>query len=226
VGWKENFNMSFMMPVPAQLEAVAYTEKIAEALSGDLYLGGHSKGGNLAVYAAVKCDPKIKSRILGVYNNDGPGFDALFIEGADYQSMRGKIRTIVPHSSVVGMLLEHEDHYEVVKSNATAIFQHDALSWEVLGSQFINLDTVTQESRLIDQTLKTWMNGLSVEEREHIVDALYETLAQTNYKTITELTSDKVKLVKAWGTLDPKVKSMILKMIGILFHESRNLRKK
>ena len=218
--------MSFMQPVPAQIHAVEYLTEVAEVISGEFHVGGHSKGGNLAVYSAVKCPTELKPRILQVYNNDGPGFDKAFLEGTDYQSMRGKIRTLLPQSSVVGMLLEHEENYEVIKSNATGVFQHDGFSWELLGSKFIHLDTVTQESRLIDNTLKAWMDEMTMEERETVVDAVYEILASTNSKTLTELSSDKVKLVKAWGTLDPKVRSMILKMIGILLRESRSMRKK
>lgn len=226
IGWKEDFNMSFMESVPAQREAVAYLEKVAPRLSEKFFVGGHSKGGNLAVYASVKCAPEIQERILTVYNNDGPGFSRAFIEGIDYQNLRGKIRTIVPASSVVGMLLEHEETYEVIKSHATGLMQHDGCSWEVLGGKFIYLDTVTHESRLIDSTLREWLNGLSMKEREKVVDSVYEVLVSTNSTTLTELTADKVKLVKAWGNLDPKVKSIVLKCIGIFLKESRPGKKK
>ena len=220
VGWKENFNMSFMQPVPAQIEAVAYLERIAPLLSSDFFIGGHSKGGNLAVYAAVKASPHLKARILTAFNNDGPGFDRPFINGSDYQSIRGKIRTIIPHSSVVGMLLEHEETYEVIKSNATGLLQHNAFSWEPLGGSFIHLNTVTEESRLIDTSLKEWMYGMSVEERAQVVDSLYETLSSVGAKTITELSVDKLKLVKAWNTLDSKTRSVLLKCVSLLIKPS------
>ena len=139
VGWKEDFNMSFLQPVPAQIEAVAYLESVAPYLTEKFFVGGHSKGGNLAVYAAVKCSPALQERIISVYNNDGPGFDRAFIESVDYKNLRAKIRTIVPESSVVGMLLEHEESYDVIKSHATGLLQHDGCSWEVLGGKFIYL---------------------------------------------------------------------------------------
>ena len=226
VGWKEDFNMSFLQPVPAQMEAVAYLERVAPHLTEKFFVGGHSKGGNLAVYAAVKCSPALQKRILSVYNNDGPGFDRAFIEGVEYQNLRGKIRTIVPESSVVGMLLEHEESYDVIKSHATGLLQHDGCSWEVLGGKFIYLDAITNESKLIDITLRTWLDGLSMEEREEVVDAVYEVLVATNATTLTELTADKVKLVKAWGNLDPKIKSIVLKCIGIFLKESTKGKKK
>lgn len=226
VGWKEDFNMSFLQPVPAQLQAVTYLERVAPYLSEKFFIGGHSKGGNLAVYAAVKCAPELKERILSVYNNDGPGFDRTFIEGVDYQNIRGKIRTIVPASSVVGMLLEHEENYDVIKSHATGLMQHDGCSWEVLGGKFIYLDAITHESRMVDSTLRAWLDSMSMQEREKVVDSVYEVLTATNAKTLTELTADKVKLVKAWGNLDPKVKSIVLKCIAIFLKESRTGKKK
>ena len=225
VGWKENFNMSFLHPVPAQLQAVEYLEGILVAYPHDFFVGGHSKGGNLAVYAAVKCDPHGKDRLLTIFNNDGPGFSQGFIEGADYESLRGKIRTIVPHSSVVGMLLEHEETYEVVKSNAVGLLQHNGFSWEVLGGQFIHLDTVSGESRRFDSSLKEWLKEMSPEEREGFVDSIYETVSAVGAKTLTELTADKVKLVKAWGTLDAKSRSVILKCISLLLRQGGKAKK-
>ncbi|MBQ9783172.1 MAG: DUF2974 domain-containing protein [Clostridia bacterium] len=221
IGWKENFNMSFMHPVPAQLVAVRYLEQAAATLEGDFYVGGHSKGGNLAVYAAVKCDPALKDRILTVFNNDGPGFNREFITGTDYQSIKGKIRTIVPESSVVGMLLEHEETYEVIKSNADGLLQHNGFSWEVLGNAFIHLDTVSGESKLIDTTLKNWLNQMSPDEREKFVDSLYDSLATAGVKTLTDLSADKLKLMKVWGTLDPKTRSVLLKCAALLLRQKK-----
>lgn len=216
VGWKENFNMSFLDTIPAQGEAVAYLERTAAALGGELWVGGHSKGGNLAIFAAVRCEPHLKDRLLSVFNYDGPGFSRGFIEGVDYQSIRPRLRTIVPDSSVVGMLLEHEETYEVIKSHATGLLQHNGFSWEVLGGKFIHLDTVTSESRLIDSALKDWLDGMSVGEREQFVDTIYETLSAVGAKTLTELSAEKVKLVKAWGSLDSKTRSVLLKCISLL----------
>ncbi len=216
VGWKENFNMSFMQPVPAQLSALEYFERVQGELKGGFYLGGHSKGGNLAVYAAVKAGDEARESIIGVFNNDGPGFDSAFIEGEDFLRMRQRIRTIVPQSSVVGMLLEHEEDYEVVKSNATGLLQHHGHTWEVMGGSFFHLDTVTEDSRLIDKKLKEWLDSQTPEERERLIDTIYETLTATNARTLTELSSEKVKLVKAWNTLDSETRSIILKCISIL----------
>ena len=220
IGWKENFNMSFMSPVPAQTEAVNYLKKAADSTKGKIFIGGHSKGGNLAVYATVKTTPEIKGRIVSTYNNDGPGFDTDFIEGLDYQNIKGKIRTLVPQSSVVGMLLEHEETYEVVKSTQTGLLQHDSFSWEVLGSKFIYLDSITEESRRIDQTLKNWLSDMDASQREEFVDAIYDTLAATNATTLTDISTDKIKLLRAWNNLNEENKALVMKSIRLLFKEN------
>ena len=216
IGWKENLNMSFRHPVPAQLRAVAYVEEHMARLSGPFVLCGHSKGGNLAVYAAVSCDARIKDRILAVYSNEGPGFTKEFITDTPYLDMRGRIRTFVPQSSVVGMLLEHEESYEVVKSSQSGLLQHNAFSWEVLGAKFVHLDALTEESRRIDRTVKKWVNDMQPEEREAFVESLYETIRATNAKTLTELNADKIRLVRAWNQLSPESRALVRKCIILL----------
>ncbi len=222
IGWKESFNMSFMSPIPAQSEAKEYLESIADAFpSRQIYLCGHSKGGNLAVWAAVKCQKQVNDRIVGVYNHDGPGFDKDFIKSEEYFYTRDRLHTLVPQSSIVGMLLEHEENYEVVQSTYTGLLQHNAFSWEVMGGKFIHTDTVTAESKRIDSTLKKWLSELSHEKRKQITDSLYEILASTNAKTITELNADKLALIKAWNTLDAESRRVVRRCISLIIRNTR-----
>ena len=116
VGWKEDFNMGFMSAVPSQLDAVKYVNSVADEIDGKIIIGGHSKGGNLAVYSAVYCSDNIKNRIITVYNNDGPGFSKKILDSDEYAEVSDKIKTIIPESSVVGILLEHEEKFIIVKS--------------------------------------------------------------------------------------------------------------
>ena len=216
VGWKESFNMSFMYPIPAQKEALEYVKRVCEGYDGDIYIGGHSKGGNLAVFSAVEAPESIKRHIKAVYNNDGPGFTREFIESQKYLEIKDRLQTFVPESSVVGMLLEHEESYVVVKSTQSGIFQHNGLSWEVMGGEFIHLDTVAKESKRIDVDLKRWLSTMSNEERKTVLDTIYEILISTDAKTLSDLTSDKLKLVKAWGSLDDESKALIKRCVKAL----------
>ena len=221
VGWKENFNMSFMHPVPAQEEAVAYLEEIAKMTDGKIYIGGHSKGGNLAVYSAVKASEAVQNRIAAVYNSDGPGFDAEFIAGEDYCKVKERIHTLVPQSSVVGMLLEHEESYTVVKSRSSGLLQHNGFSWEVMGAGFIKLDSISEESKLIDRSIKNWLAEMSAEERATVVDAIYEAISASGAKTLTELNQDKIKIVRAWNSLDNDARNQVRRCIKIVFGKKK-----
>ena len=221
-GWKENFNMSFMSPVPAQARAVSYLSEIAAAHADKrIYIGGHSKGGNLAVYAAVRCDPLIKGRIQAVYNLDGPGFTLDFIQSEEYSATRRLIRTLVPQSSVVGMLLEHEGSYEVIQSRSSGLLQHNGFSWEVMGGSFVHTDSVTEQSKRVDRTIKEWLAEKSVEERQQILDTLYEILDAVGAKTLTDLSTEKLKLVKAWNNLDSSSRAYIRRCLRLIIKESK-----
>ena len=220
VGWKEDFNMSFLSPVPAQEEAVRYLETVAYDLPFPLRLGGHSKGGNLAVYAAAFAPPFVQRRITAVYNNDGPGFPASVLEGNAYQAIREKIRTFVPQSSIIGMLLEHEKNYMVVKSSQKGLLQHDLYSWEVENGTFVYLKELSGRSQFFNRTLREWLSALTPTQREKLVDGLFELLLATDAETVSDLTSGW--LVKAGEVLeevqniDPDMKKMIHQVLGLL----------
>lgn len=216
VGWKESLSLSFASPVPSQKEAVKYLKGVAEAFPNRrLYLGGHSKGGNLAVWAAVKCPPEINERIELVYSNDSPGFNREFIEGESYAVTKSRIKALVPSSSVVGMLFEHEESYEVVQSTQTGIFQHDPLSWEVLGGHFVHLEAISEESKRIDRTFKKWMSETGAEHKKRVIESMYGILS-TNARTLTELNSDKTKIVKAWSSFDDETRRAILRFTRLV----------
>lgn len=188
VGWKEDFNMSFVCPVPAQELALHYVETIAHSVSGSFVVGGHSKGGNLAVYASSCCPDDIQKRIEKVYNYDGPGFDEKILLTDGYRKICRRVRTFVPQSSIVGMLLGHEEEYIIVHSaQISGILQHDIYSWEVMRDGFVYLESVNGSSRLIDYTLKAWVSNMDSSQREKFIDTVYTVISETNAATFREL---------------------------------------
>lgn len=191
VGWKEDFNMSFQSAVPAQWVARDYLECCAGWFQGDLILGGHSKGGNLAVFAASMCRPEICQRVKAIYCHDSPGFTDLVMNSPGYARVLPRIHSFIPESSVVGMMLEHQEPYVVVKSRSIGVLQHDPYSWEILGNDFIRLKDVTQGSRVLDQTLKAWLAGMSAEERGQVIDTIYEMLQSAEADRVQELLHPK-----------------------------------
>ncbi len=225
VGWKEDFNMAFLPTVPSQPIAVEYVKAAAAAYPGKkLILGGHSKGGNLAVYSAVHCGGRIQRRIKAVYNNDGPGFKESLVETAAYQALRERIHTIVPRSSIVGMLLEHDENYGVVASCGKGIYQHDGFSWEVLGNRFVRRQGISQAGRTGDQTIRDFIGAMDDGQRERFVDALFEVLGSTNARTLTDLDSDRMGAVSAmirrYKDFDKETRQTLLEAVGVLLKVS------
>ena len=175
-GWKEDFNMSFQQTVPAQRLALQYTREVAAEYDQPIRMGGHSKGGNLAVFAAARCGPMLQERILQVYNHDGPGFTEYMMGDPGYLAMVPRIRTYIPQSSVIGMLLEHEEPYTVIRSKTVSLLQHEIYSWEVMGRSFIPMEEITEDSRFLDATIKTWFAEMSNQERNQLVDVMFTLL--------------------------------------------------
>ena len=187
VGWKEDFNMSFSDTVPAQRKAAAYLEEFSSHFSCPMYLGGHSKGGNLAVFAAAEAGTEIQSRIHKVYNLDGPGFGEYLMGTPGYLAMVPKIETYIPQSSIIGMLLEHEEDYTVIKSTQVGIMQHDPYSWELLGGRFLEAEDLSPDNKFLNQTLKHWLSGMTMEERNEFVDTVFSLLGQGGAKKVYHL---------------------------------------
>lgn len=188
VGWRENFNMGYLDATPGQRKAVEYLNHMVGIGQWKVRVGGHSKGGNLAVYASVNCRQTIKRKIISVYSNDGPGFSKEIVSSDAYQELIPKIRTIIPESSIVGLLLEHEEEVQVVKSSNVGVGQHDAMSWEVLGTHFVYTDKVEEKSIFIDETMKTWLMELDANQREIIVGAVFEILDELSIRTVDDFT--------------------------------------
>lgn len=212
VGWKEDFNMSFSAEVPAQKAAAAYALRAARAIDGELILGGHSKGGNLAAYAALFAGSGVQSRVRCVYNFDGPGFNETIIATPQYQQMDMRIHTYVPQSSLIGILLWHTETFTVVKSDAGGLFQHNPYTWQVMGGRFITVPERTKESRLAEETIKNWLTSLSREERERVVDGIYSVLSASDGKNVEELFEGRNvrKILRAVGSMDDETKDIIV----------------
>lgn len=226
IGWKEDFNMGFVCPVPGQKLAVEYLRRAAARLPGRLTVCGHSKGGNFAVYAAAFCGQEIQDRIDAVYNYDGPGFDGKVLAEPGYQRIRQKVQTFVPQSSVVGMLLGHEESYTIVHSQQTFLQQHDTYSWEVLQKRFHYLDTVDNSSRFVDYTLKAWLAQMTPAQREQFVDAIYEVMRQTNAKTLHQMNENwfasAVSMLRSAKNMDEDTRQAVTHALGLLVASAKD----
>ena len=215
--WKENFNLSFMDKIPAQIEAKKYFDEIAKQYKGKFILGGHSKGGNLAIYAAVKASAKNRSRIIKALNYDGPGFRSDFLKSKEYKEMLPKLHEYIPQDSVVGMLLTQDEAFTVVLSTEKAILQHDIFSWVVNKDKLMKVPNTTKASKITNRALTNWIKNCSLEQRQIFIDSVYEMLYATEATSLKELSSTWVSkigiVLKTYNNLSEKDKKIMSKTV-------------
>ncbi|MGN0535239.1 MAG: Mbeg1-like protein [Eubacterium sp.] len=172
-GVKESAMLSYMFPVPAQIEALHYFQETAMNHNGDVRVCGHSKGGNLAVFAAVSCSNSLKKKIAGVYENDAPGFPKWFFDRYDYQQIKDKIVSITPNSSIIGRMLYHDAKPVIVKSNNNGLKQHQVSSW-IINDDY-SLDTVDEydfQSDLVCEYINNLIDYIGDDDLELFFDTL------------------------------------------------------
>ena len=222
-GWKEDFNFTFMDETEGQRLAVQYLNRI----KGKVRVGGHSKGGNFAMYAGMFCDPAVREKILTIYSNDGPGFHDEVMATDSYRAAKDKIVSIIPESSVVGMLLENQLSHILVKSTEDGFKQHDPLSWRVKRTKFVRAPELSSSSALLDATLTQWLGTLDIKERKIFVDSLFDTIAASGAMTIEEMNSNPVKcysaIIKASTKLSKKKQKVISDAFGKLARTGRDV---
>jgi hypothetical protein len=226
IGWKEDFNMCFKDVIPSQLEAADYLEKMAPQINGSMRVGGHSKGGNLAIYAASNCGNNIQKRITKIYSNDAPGFNKKFIYSDGFNAVKDKISFYVPQSSIIGMLMEHGTDYTVIKSNENGIMQHNLYSWDVSYNDLVRAGKSTVGSKFINNTLREWLANLDNGEREDFIEAIYYILNAADIKSISELDTSWLSVVsrvfKSLNTVEESKRKMIRQTLKELIRSAGN----
>ena len=190
VGWKEDFNMAFLSPVPGQELAIKYLNMVTERLPRDFYVGGHSKGGNLAVYAAMNCAPQVQDRILKIYSMDGPGFRPEVLEKCNYGKIEERTCKILPHSSLVGMLFEKDIRYQVVESRTFGLAQHNPFTWLVRDGAFVTVSDIYETRRFVDNTVNEWILSLDEQSLRTFVDTLFQILSASEADNLIDFTAN------------------------------------
>ncbi|MBR7111763.1 MAG: DUF2974 domain-containing protein [Clostridia bacterium] len=221
VGWREDFRMSYECPVPAQLTAVEYLREVAAAYPlRRIFVGGHSKGGNLAMFSAVHSGDHIRYRIRAVYNNDGPGFCDSTLASAAYLELRDRIYTYLPQSSIVAVLLEHDTNYKIVESTNKGLLQHDGYSWQVEGPDFVYTKERTAFGKRTEAVIERFVSATSPERRRRFCEALFGILEASEHDTVSGLISGKRQSLKsmmsAYADLPEEVRTLLVETLGVL----------
>lgn len=196
IGWKEDFNMAFLTPIPAQIKAVDYLNYVAERISGDIIVGGHSKGGNLSVYAAMKCPKENRDRIIKILSYDGPGFLRETLEGSDFAQIKSRISKLVPGSSIVGMLLQTQEEYKVVECKKFGILQHDPFNWIVEEDDFVRRSDVNEAFLIQNMAITDWAVNTDPEKMRLVSDILLDVLVQSGVNDLNDLKKNHAELIK------------------------------
>ena len=195
IGWKEDFNMAFMT-IPAQIKAVDYLHYAAERIKGDFTVGGHSKGGNLAVYSAMKCSGLVRDRIRLIYSQDGPGFTREVLEDADFDAVSERIEKYVPHSSIIGMLLQSQEQYKVIQARSIGILQHDPFNWIVEDDDFIYRDDIAGRYGMSDASVNEWARRADPEEMKVLVDKIYEVFISAGVDDLNDIIPNMTNIMQ------------------------------
>ena len=220
IGWKEDFNMAFFTPIPAQRQGAEYLTSVIERTGKkEYYVCGHSKGGNLATFASLTCEEKIKRKIKAVYNFDGPGFKKTFIEEHKDNSIIPRLKKVCPDGAIIGAIFNSIEDCKFAKSNAKGLYQHDAFSWEILGKEFVLAKHQRKQSKDFHQTLDGWVENLSEKERVEFVEALYKFFSVNETTTLTDIASDKVGFLIGVLKTDDKTKKTFFSLMNKLVKE-------
>ena len=224
VGWKEDFNMIIEQTVPSQRSALTYLEKVAGLTRRPIYIGGHSKGGNLALYSAVMAPDDIRKRIICVYNHDGPGLVRNILKTGNYARIKDRIKTTLPQKSLIGIIFNNGE-YQTVKSDRLGIMQHDPFSWEIKDGNFVYGDKVSESSDMVARSVAQMAADLSAEEKRIFVDTVFDIIYSTGYSSFAGWPQAAIKegdrMIGALKNIDSetaeKIKGILAEIIKIIF---------
>ncbi len=197
VGWKEDFNFSFQTETEGQSRAVSYLDAVGRAYPDrKIIVAGHSKGGNLAVFASAFCENDVQDRIEAVYTNDGPGLRHEIVELEGYARILPRIVSIIPDTSIIGRILSSKTEPKVVLSSASGLAQHDGFSWQVMKNRFVPAE-LSKAGQLIDKSLDTWLEHLDDDTRRTFFDTVYELFSATGVNSLSEISGQKIRTGEA-----------------------------
>lgn len=230
VGWKEDFNMAFLSPVPGQELSVEYLNTVACRIRDPFYVGGHSKGGNLAVYSAMNCEQEVRDRILKIYSMDGPGFRPEVLKEGKFDLIADRVVKILPHSSLVGMLFESNMNFQVVESKTFGLLQHDPYTWKVEDAHLVRADALYERRKQMDNTLNEWILSLDEQQLRIFVDTLFQVISASEADNLIDFTAEWRRsmngIVGALKDIDEETAGILKKIVKSLFEIAGTNRKR
>ena len=226
VGWREDFSMSYQI-MPSQKQAACYLNQTMTDPQMHYRIGGHSKGGNLAVYAAISCSKEKQEQIINIYSNDGPGLCPALIDINAYRELRSKIIRISPQFCLIGKLFEQDSVDFIVKSSISGASAHEGFSWEVEGDQFVLCEYFSEDSLFYNDIFDTWIVSADMEQRAAFTRDFFDALESGGAKTISEITSNGMdgmeSILIALIRSEHKTKVVVRKLLYSILHKVRSI---
>ena len=227
VGWREDCCLAFSEQIPAQKMALEYLDAAAVKYPDrKIYVAGHSKGGNLALYSATYCKSETKESLAKVYCFDGPGLSKKMVASDEFSQVQRKLNIYIPQSSYIGIMFERGKKYKVVESRGKGPYQHDCFSWVLRGPRFAKLDEMSSRGKKNEEQFRIGMDSMTLEEKKDFVETFFSIIDSTGVKTLTDFTDDGAKkltaLVKSYSGLDKKKRDLMSAIIFKMFDFKRN----
>lgn len=224
-GWKEDFSLSYLSETPGQRDAADYLKKSCADSEGEVWTGGHSKGGNFAIHASLFNEPGVSEKITRIYVFDSPGFRGEEGQLAAFESSAHKITSIIPRSSLIGQLLTPAAEYRIVQSRAIGLGQHLAYAWEIKGTDFVYADELSKLGGFINRTLNSWLNTMDNSSRQTLTDAIFDVISASEKESFYEIKADKLKsartILMALRNLSPDQRELVKQAISKLAAKSK-----
>ena len=214
IGWREDCCLSYLEEIPAQGMAVRYISRIANKYPGKkIIVVGHSKGGNLSLYSALKCPEEVSERIIRAYSFDGPGLSKEMMSNERYHAMKNRLEIILPQSAYVGVMFERGERFSVIKSTGRGLFQHDPFTWEIDGASLVPMNELSTVGKLHEARFRDRMEELTAEDRRAVVEMLFDSISASGIKTLSELRergfAKVLSVIKTYGTYDKEKRELV-----------------
>ena len=225
--WRLDFRISFE-EIGAQKAAAQYLKYITEKYSGDVLIGGHSKGGNLAVYAAMNAPDVVTNRIKRIYSNDGPGFAPELLDEYKFSQIKDRITHIVPTFCVVGMLFELKIPHEIVASDGEKMLQHSGMTWKVEGDHFVKKRYLSEESVVYNKAIDDWIGNATMEQRSAFTRDIFDAMKSAGAVSVYDISKggfhDFGTILLSAANSESKTKIVFGKFFGSLWRSFEKIR--
>ena len=225
--WRMDFQMSFE-EIKAQKEATKYLNHVLSKYPGDVYVGGHSKGGNLALYSAMHVSDELQERIKHIYSNDGPGFCPELIDLKKFEAIKWKVTHIIPTYCIVGMLFELQVPHKIVASDGIKILQHSGMTWQVEGDHFVTKSHVTDESAAYNRVIDDWIGNATMEQRRSFTKDVFDSMKAGGAVSLDDISKggfhDFGTIILSTASSESKTKIVLGKFVGSLWREFEKIK--